>query len=246
MRHRNVQRSQSSFDADTTVVQRRDVIATGIAALGLCLASAPASAVSLTQADAASGLRLALERGAVAAVGELGRADGFLGNPKVRIELPGALREAAKLLQAMGQGAKVDELVNAMNRAAEAAVPQAKSLLIVSAKRMTPQDALGIVRGGETSVTDYFSRTTRQPLTQAFTPIVARATQQVSLAAKYDAVAGRAAKLGLVKSKDADIKTYVTGKALDGLFWMISEEERKIRRDPVGTGSAILRRVFGG
>lgn len=225
---------------------RREVV--GMVLLGSALAAwgLPAHAVSINQADATSGLRLALERGAVAAVGELGRADGFLGNPKVRIELPGALREAAKLLRATGQGAKVDELVQAMNRAAEAAVPQAQALLMNAVKRITPQDALGIVRGGETSVTDYFSRTTRQPLAQAFTPIVERATQRVSLAAKYDAVAGRAAKLGLVKSKDADIKTYVTDKALDGLYWMIGEEERKIRRDPVGTGSAILRRVFGG
>lgn len=211
----------------------------------LCI-SPPVRAFDLSQADASAGVRTALERGALAAVGTLGRADGFLGNPTVRIELPGVLRDAAKLMRAAGQGDKVDELVTAMNRAAEAAVPQAKAMLVDAAKAITVKDAIGIVRGGGTSVTDYFSRTTREALHRKFLPIVDRATQAVSLAQKYDAVAGRAAKLGLIKGKHADMKTYVTGKALDGLYAMIAEEERKIRSDPVGTGSAILRRVFGG
>ena len=102
------------------------------------------------------------------------------------------------------------------------------------------------MRGGDTSVTDFFARKTRTQLSEQFLPIVTRATEKVSLAEKYNAVGGQAAKLGLLRGDDANIQRYVTGKSLDGLFLMIGEEERKIRKDPVGTGSAILRKVFGG
>lgn len=129
---------------------------------------------ALSQADAAAGVKLAMERGANAAVDLLGRNDGFLGNPKVRIPLPGVLDDAAKLLKMTGQQERVDELVTAMNRAAEAAVPEARSLLVSASKSMTVEDALPIVRGGETSVTDYFARNTREALTAKFVPIVAR------------------------------------------------------------------------
>jgi hypothetical protein len=202
-------------------------------------------AADLSQADAALGLRAALERGASAAVALLGRTDGFLGNPKVRIPLPGFLADAAELLKAVGQQRRVDELVTAMNRAAEAAVPEAKALLVSAARSMSVEDALGIVRGEDDSVTQFFAAKTREPLGIKFLPIVTRATERVALARKYNAVAGRASTLGLVNKQDANVQQYVTGKALDGLYLMIGEEERKIRRDPVGTGSAILKKVFG-
>jgi hypothetical protein len=201
---------------------------------------------ALSQADAAAGVKLAMERGANAAVDLLGRNDGFLGNPKVRIPLPGVLDDAARLLKMTGQQQRVDELVTAMNRAAEAAVPEARSLLVAAAKSMTVEDALAIVRGGETSVTDYFERKTREPLTAKFLPIVARETKKVSLAEKYDAVAGKAAGFGLLKKEDANLNGYVTGKALDGLFLVIGEEEKKLRQNPLGAGSALLKKVFGG
>ena len=175
----------------------------------------------------------------------LGRADGFLGNPKVRIPLPGVLNEAAKLLRATGQQKRVDELITAMNRAAESAVPQARSLLVSTAKSISVEDAIRIVRGGDNSVTDYFAGKTRAPLGEKFLPIVTKATERVALADKFNSVAGQAAKLGLLKGDDANIQRYVTAKSLDGLYLMIGEEERNIRRDPVGTGSAILRKVFG-
>ncbi len=225
-------------------MQRRHFSITALSTAGLCLL--PATARALGETEAATGIRAALERGAVAAVGLLGRTDGFLGNPSVRIELPGALKDAAKLLAAMGQQRRIDELVTAMNRAAEAAVPQAKPLLVNAVKSMSVEDALQIVRGGDDSATRFFAGKTREPLSVRFLPIVTRATERVSLAAKYNAVAGKAASLGLVKQDDANVEHYVTGKALDGLFFMIGEEERKIRRDPVGTGSALLKKVFGG
>ena len=204
-----------------------------------------AQAWALSQADAGSGVRAALERGAVAAVELLGKGDGFLGNPKVRIPLPGYLADAAKLLKAIGQGKKVDDLVTAMNRAAEAAVPEAKALLVAAARDISMKDALAIVRGGETSVTQYFAEKTRAPLGLKFLPIVTRATEKVDLAERYNAVAAKASSMGLVKGDDANIQRYVTGKALDGMYFMIGEEEKKIRADPIGTGSKILAAVFG-
>ena len=224
-------------------MQRRPLI---LGTAGLLLLAREACAAALSQADAAAGVRAALERGSVAAVGLLGRHDGFLGNPKVRIGLPGSLDGAAKMLKMTGQQGKIDELVTAMNRAAESAVPEAQTLLVDAARSISVDDALGILRGGDTAVTDYFARKTREPLGGKFLPIVTRETQKVSLAEKYNALAGKAAGLGLVKKDDANVERYVTGKALDGLYTMIGEEEKKIRADPVGTGSALLKKAFGG
>ncbi|HET9976127.1 MAG TPA: DUF4197 domain-containing protein [Burkholderiaceae bacterium] len=226
-------------------MRRREFTHASLAAASLGMVST-ARAGLLSESDAASGVRATLERGAASAVSLLGRNGGFLDNPKVRIELPGFLKDAAKLLKATGQGARVDELVTAMNRAAEAAVPHAKALLVGAVKSMSVEDAVKIVRGPENSVTQFFSTKTREPLGVKFLPIVAKATEKVALAKKYDAVAGKAAGMGLVKREDANLNQYVTGRALDALYFMIGEEERKIRKDPVATGSAILKKVFGG
>ena len=199
----------------------------------------------LTDSEATQGLKTALEKGALAAVSLLGRTDGFLGNGKVRIPLPGFLEDGSKLLRALGRGAQVDELVTSMNRAAESAVPMAKDMLVGAVKTMSVTDAKNILTGGDTSVTDFFATRTRSPLGVKFLPIVTKATEKVGLAAKYNAVAGKAAGFGLVRKEDANIQQYVTGKSLDGLYFVIGEEERKIRQDPVGTGSAILKKVFG-
>ncbi|MBC7726300.1 MAG: DUF4197 domain-containing protein [Microbacteriaceae bacterium] len=203
-------------------------------------------AAAFGEADAAQAVRVALERGANAAVDQLGRADGFLGNPQVRIPLPGALNSAAKLLKAIGQQKQVEELLIAMNRAAEAAVPLARTLLVNTAKAISVDDAVKIVRGGESSVTDYFAGKTRVPLAEQFLPIVTKATEKVDLASQYNALAGKAGQFGLLKGDELNVQRYVTAKSLDGLFLMIGEEERKIRRDPIGSGSAILKKVFGG
>jgi len=212
---------------------------------GAFAVSMPAWA-GVSETDAASGIRAALEKGAGYAVDTLGRQDGFLGNPSVRIDLPESLRGAAKLLRATGQGSRVDELVTAMNRAAEAAVPQARDLLVGAVRDMSVEDGLRILRGGDDAATRFFETKTRDPLGTRFLPIVQQATRKVSLAAKYNAVAGKAAGFGLVKREDANIDSYVTGKALDGLYRMIGEEEKKIRQDPAAAGSALLKKVFGG
>ncbi len=199
----------------------------------------------VTEVDAASGIRAALQRGAESAVGLLGKTDGFAGNPLVRIPLPGFLNEIAKIAKYTGQQAKVDELIFAMNRAAEAAVPEAKTLLVNAVKSMSVSDAKRVLTGGDGSVTAFFAEKTRSALSTKFLPIVTKATEKVALADKYNALAGKASGMGLMKKDDANIQQYVTGKTLDGLYLMIGEEEKKIRRDPVGTGSAILQKVFG-
>ena len=199
----------------------------------------------LSNADASTGLKVALEKGAMSAINALGASNGFLGNEKVRIQLPGYLQDAANLLRTFGQGAKVDELVTAMNRGAEAAMPMAKDLLLNAVQTMSVQDAKAILSGSNTAATEFFASKTRPALALKFLPAVTQATATVGLADKYNQIAGKASEMGLVKKEDANIEQYVTGKALDGLFLMISEEEKKIRQNPVAYGSNILTKVFG-
>ncbi len=208
----------------------------------------PARAAGLediSQQDSSSALRQALTQGASAAVAGLGRPDGFLGNPKVKIPLPESLQKAEKLMRKLGMGKRADELITTMNRAAEAAVPEAKTLLVNAVKQMTLQDAKAVLTGGDDSATQYFKRTTSTPLAEKFLPIVKKATEKVKLAEKYNRYARQAAKLGLLDEKDASLEDYVTQKALDGLFLMVAEEERAIRKNPLGQASSLLQKVFG-
>ena len=126
-----------------------------------------------------------------------------------------------------------------------AAVPEAKKLLVEAVKKMTVQDAKGVLTGGNTAGTEYFKRTTSDPLRQKFLPIVKKATARVKLAEKYNEYAEKGVAFGLVKKEHANLDAYVTQKALDGLFFMVAEEEKKIRQDPVKAGSEIIRKVFG-
>lgn len=198
----------------------------------------------LSNAEASQGLKTALDRGALSAISLLGRSGGFLDNPKVRIPLPGFLQDAAKLLKAIGQQKQMEELEVAMNRAAEAAVPLARDLLANAVKAMTVTDAKNILTGGPTSVTSFFADRTREPLFVRFLPVVTQATKKVALAAKYNHLVDKL-PTGLSKKEDATIEQYVTGKSLDGLYFMIGEEEKRIRQNPVATGNAVLSKVFG-
>ena len=231
-------------------MQRRNFNQAGVSALAALLLGTYQHAYALSlgdlsNQDASRGLKTALEKGALAAVALLGRPDGFLGNPKVRIALPGYLEDASQLLKNFGQGKRIDELVTALNRAAEAAVPMGKDLLVGAVRAMNVSDAKNILQGGENAVTQFFAEKTRAPLGAKFLPVVTQATEKVGLAHKYNEFAGKAAGFGLVKKEDANIQHYVTGKSLDGLYLIIGEEEKKIRQDPVGTGNAILQKVFG-
>jgi predicted peroxiredoxin len=216
-------------------------------ALAAALAFAPARAdvSAFTNQEAAAGLKAALEKGAVAAVDLLGRTDGFYGNSAVKIPLPDSLKRYEKMARNLGMGKYADELELTMNRAAEAAVPEAKKLFVESAKKMTVQDAKGILTGGQTSGTEYFQRSTADQLRVKFLPIVKQATAKVKLAEKYNQYAQKGVQLGLVKKEQANLDDYVTQKALDGLFLMVGEEEKKIRANPVAAGSDIIKKVFG-
>ncbi|HEY7658955.1 MAG TPA: DUF4197 domain-containing protein [Burkholderiales bacterium] len=209
--------------------------------------SSPAFAAldDITNAEALRGLRQALTDGSLAAVAKLGVHDGFFANPKVRIPLPPSLQRVERGLRTFGMRREADELVLAMNRAAEAAVPEAKQLLTDAVRKMSVQDAKGILSGGDTAATDYFRRATRTQLTQRFLPIVKNATDRVGLAQQYNSLAEQGAALGLVKEEEASIERYVTQKALDGLYFMIGEQEKAFRQDPVKATSSIVRKVFG-
>jgi len=215
-----------------------------IAALAI---SSPATAGldDITDAEALRGVRQALTDGSLAAVARLGVENGYFGNPKVKIPLPPSLQRVERGLRTFGMRRDANELVLTMNRAAEAAVPEAKQLLTDAVRKMSVQDAKGILSGGDTAATDYFRRATRTQLTQRFLPIVKRATDRVGLAQQFNSLAEQGAALGLMKEDEASIERYVTQKALDGLYFMIGEQEKAFRRDPVGATSSIVRKVFG-
>jgi hypothetical protein len=224
----------------------RGAILAAFAALVMAWAGlAAAQLENITNREAVSALKTALEKGSRVAVEQLGREDGFFGDARVKIPLPESLRRADHTLRRFGMGSYADELVLTMNRAAEAAVPEAKQLFVDAVKKMTVQDAKGILTGGETAGTEYFKRTTSDQLRKRFLPIVQRSTEKVGLAQTYNQYAQQAAAFGLVKAEHANLDAYVTQKALDGLYFMVAEEEKKIRKDPVGTASSILKKVFG-
>lgn len=213
--------------------------------LSVITSMAHAQLASISNTDAASGLRQALTDGSAAAVARLGVENGFFANPQVKIPLPPVLSKVEGAMRTFGMKKQADDLILSMNRAAEAAVPEAKQLLVDAAKRMSLQDAKGILAGGQTSVTDYFRRTTSAQLTQRFLPIVKDATDRVGLAQQYNSLAGQAATYGLVNKDQSTIEGYVTQKSLDGLYFMIGEQEKAFRSNPLGATSDIVRKVFG-
>lgn len=212
----------------------------------LFVSQANALSVSdLSNSETSSGLKEALSLGVNKAVASLGTTDGFLGNKEVKIPLPDSLKKAEKVMKMMGMGKQSDELVLKMNRAAEAAVPEAKALLIDSVKKMSVTDAKAILTGPKDAATQYFKKTTSAQMAQKFLPIVQKATEKVQLAETYNKYAEMGSKFGVVKKDDANIQQYVTNKALDGLYLMIAKEEAAIRQDPVGQASGLIKKVFG-
>jgi hypothetical protein len=220
-------------------------ILSAFALLVICASATAASLDRISNADAASGLKQALNDGSLAAVGKLGVVNGYFGNPQVKIPLPPSLKRVEGAMRALGMRRQADELVLSMNRAAEAAAPEAKELLVDAVRKMTVQDAKKILTGGDTAGTEYFKRTTRPQLTQRFLPIVKKATDKVGLAQQYNSLAAQGASLGLVKEDQATIERYVTEKALDGLYFMIGEQEKAFRKNPLSASSDIVKRVFG-
>lgn len=225
---------------------RRSLSFTGLCAgLLLCTHALALSLGDLSQKDATGGLKDALTQGAQVAVKQLGTPGGFSNNPDVRIELPGNLGKAAKAMKKFGMGAQVDQLEASMNKAAEAAVPQAQALLVDAVKNMSVADAKGILSGGQDSATQYLSKSSRDQIRQKFLPIVKKATDQVGLAKQYNSFAGQAATLGVLDSKNANVEGYVTEQALNGLFEMIAKQEESIRANPAAAATSLAKKVFG-
>ena len=199
----------------------------------------------ITNQDAVQALKDALVQGSNKAVSQLSAPNGFLGNPQVKIPLPDTIKRVESGLRMLGMGRQADELVASMNHAAEMAVREATPLLVSSVKSMSVSDAKGILTGPDDAATLYFKRTTSDALTQRFLPIVKEMTARAQLAQQYNALAGQAAQYGLISKEEANIDNYVTRKALDGLFVVIAEQERSIRRDPMGAATTIAKKVFG-
>lgn len=199
---------------------------------------------ALSGTDINAALKEALTRGADAAVAQLGVKDGFFGNPQLKIPLPKNLQKAEKAMRMFGMGQQADDLVLAMNRAAEAAVPEARTLLVESVKQMTLDDAKGILTGGQTSATDFFRKKTEAQLTERFAPIVKSTTDKVGLAQQYNRYAGMAAQFNLIDKSQSNVEQYVTQQSLDRLYTLIGEKEAAIRANPVQAGSDLLKKVF--
>ena len=200
---------------------------------------------NLKPKEVSSGLKEALVRGSEIAVAQLGQKDGFYGNPAMKITLPASLQKAEKAMRMLGMGQQADDLVLAMNRAAEAAVPEAKSLLVGAVKSMSVEDAKGILLGGDTAATDFFRKKTENTLVSRFLPIVKTTTDQSKLAQQYNSYAGMAAQFNLGKKAPQTVEDYVTRQALDRLYQVIGEQERAIRANPLQAGSALIQKVFG-
>ncbi len=191
-----------------------------------------------------AGLKQALQVSTGKAVALTGRPDGFLKNEAIRIALPPRLQTVGRGMRMLGMGKTVDDLETGMNRAAEQATPQAKQIFLAALRKMTFDDARHILTGNDTAATDYFKRTSSSDLTTAFTPIVHASMQKVGVVQQYDHLINTAPG-GSALAKEFDLDNYVVGKTLDGLFYMLGQQETKIRKDPAAQTTALLKEVFG-
>ena len=199
----------------------------------------------ISNQDAIAGLKGALSSSTAAAIGKLAIENGFWNNPKVKIPLPEYLEKASGLMKTMGMGKQVDDLHLQINHAAEKAVGEAKPIFVSAVQSMSVQDAKGIISGGNDSGTQYFKGKTTDTLRNKFLPVVTSVTQRIGLAQKYNELAGKGSQFGLIKGDDTKVETYVTRRALDGLFTMMADEEKAIRANPMQAGSNIVSKVFG-
>ena len=202
-------------------------------------------ASGLTDDKIIAGLKEALRVGTGNAVALTGKPDGFFKNAAIKILLPEKLRSAGKTLRMVGMGSQVDALEVGMNRAAEQAAPKAKQIFLNALTRMTFSDARQIFTGGDTAATDYFKRTSSDELTTAFAPIVHRAMENVGVVRQYNKLTSNPMFAAVANDKSFNLDDYVVGKTMDGLFYMVGEEEKKIRKDPAAQITPILREVFG-
>lgn len=209
------------------------------------LAGLPSGGGSLDTGTIVAGLREALQVGTRNAVATTSRLDGYWGNPGIRIPLPGSLESMATALRGLGMRSQVDELELAMNRAAERAASEASDVFLGAIRRMTFADARGILEGDDTAATAWFRRTSEDELRTRYAPIVDEKLTDVGLVRLYDDLVDRYAALPFTRRPALDLRDYVTGAALDGLFSVLGDEERRIRQDPAARTTQLLRTVFG-
>ena len=200
----------------------------------------------LSQSEIADGLREALAQGVGRAVDHLGQPDGFLANTNVRIPMPEHLGLVESGLRKIGQDELADDFVNSMNHAAERAVPEAATVFADAISQMTLEDAKAILDGSDTAATEYLQRTSNEQLRERFSPIVESAMGRVGVTKAYQDLIGKADFVGGLLAVDKlDLNNYVTDKALGGVYYMVGEEERKIRENPAARTTELLKRVFG-
>lgn len=202
---------------------------------------------NISDSDISLGLKEALSKGVKFAIDNLGKENGFLENADVKIPVPKSLKNVEKALRFAGQGQRVDEFVAAMNHAAEKAVPVAFDIFVDSIKQMTFNDARQILFSGQDdAATQFFRRTSEEKLREKFRPIVEEFTGETGVTQSYKRMMDKAGFMAAFVGKDAqDLDGYITQKALDGTFYMVAQEEKKIRKDPIGRTTKILRDVFG-
>jgi hypothetical protein len=205
----------------------------------------PAQGKGLDKDTVAAGLKEALTVGSQNAVKTVSQADGFFKNPAIKIPLPEKVQKVEKPLRKIGLGKQVDEFILTMNRAAEKAAPPAKDIFIGAIKEMTIVDAINILRGNDTAATEYMRSKTYDKLYALFKPTVSKAVMEVGVTKAYQQLVDKAKKSRLIKDESLDLDHHVTSKALDGLFTMLGQEEKKIRKDPVAQVTDLLKKVFG-
>ena len=208
---------------------------------------------ALSQDQVVAGLKEALGKGVQNAIAQLGHDGGFLTNISVKIPIPEKLRTVEKTLRALKQDKLADDFVNTMNHAAEQAVPEAASVFSEAIKGMSIEDAKNILAGTNNAATQYFRKATETNLFERFLPIVKKATDQTGVTSTYKRFMEKASGSNvfggfgqsLLQGESVDVDGYVTNKALDGLFKMVADEEKRIRENPVARTTDLLQKVFG-
>jgi hypothetical protein len=201
---------------------------------------------SLDEGTVISGLKEVLSIGTASAVKSVARENGYSGNKAIMIPLPGHVQKIGKVLRKAGMKKEVDDFILSMNRAAEKAAPMATPIFINAIKRMSFQDATKILNGGDTAATDYFRTKTSSYLAEIFKPEISSSMNKVGVTRQYKVLTEKYLSLIPFAKKDSyDLDQYVTNKALNGLFYMVSQEEKKIRTNPAARTTDILKNVFG-
>ncbi|MCU1311171.1 MAG: hypothetical protein JWO20_2296 [Candidatus Angelobacter sp.] len=203
------------------------------------------SAQSLGNDKITAGLKEALTVSTGKAVAATGKPDGFFKNDTIKILMPEKLRTVEKGVRLMGGSKQIDDLVLGMNRAAEQAAPQAKQIFINAVTKMTIDDARSILSGNQTAATEYFKKQTSQELAAAFAPIIHKSMENVGVTKQYAKVMQQSPQLAFLNSDSFNLDKYIVGRSLDGLFFMLGEEEKKIRTNPAAQTTSLLKQVFG-